>query len=57
MKLLLSILRWLLIVEIIIQPIIGTWMVIMAMRMRRDTETMRQFLETWGERILTRTKV
>ena len=54
---LLTSLRWLLVVEVVAQPIIGAWMVIVAMRIRRDQEAIRQFVQIWGDRMTTQTVI
>lgn len=50
-------LRWLLIIEILMQPIICVWLVVIAMRIRRDQEQICLFLKVWGDRLLTPTAV
>lgn len=47
--------RWLLIIEILIQPFVCFWLIVIAMRIRRDQEHIRQFVKIWGDRLHTTT--
>lgn len=49
-------LRWLLIAEILVNPIGIACLLVISMRIQRDSEAMRRFLETWGEKMIGRTQ-
>lgn len=50
-------LRWLLIFEILMQPFICVWLVVIALRIRRDQERIRLFVNAWSDRMSAITAV
>lgn len=50
-------LRVLFLIEIFAQPVLVTWLVIIALRIHRDQQQMQVFLNTWGDRKVTLTDV
>ncbi len=48
--------RWMLIFEVVTQPVLLATFMIIALRIRRDQERMQRFLDIWAERLLATTK-